>query len=121
MNANRSSWTVRTDSTESYEDLLKHLVYRNTLEPLGPPGQRTVSIRTTVKCYGENFTYNLPVFTRRLSIDEPIRPVQIELKGDRMMKVTEAEMNQGIYLFDSVSIFTEDLNKNQGLFFRLNL
>lgn len=112
-NVNRSAWIVRTDSSESYEDLLKHLIYRNILEPIGPSGPRTVSIQTTVKCYGENFTYNLPAFTRRLSIDEPIHPVQIELKGDRTMKVTEAELNRGISLFDSVSIYTDALNKNQ--------
>ena len=117
-NANRSSWTVRTDASESYEDLLKHLVYRNTLDPLGPSGQRTVSLQTTVKCYGDNFTYSLPTFTRRLSIDEPIRPVRVELKGDRSIKVTEDEIHRGVSLFDSVSIYTDDLDKAQGSFDR---
>ncbi|CAF0892158.1 unnamed protein product [Rotaria sp. Silwood1] len=112
-NSNRSIWNLHTDSSELYEDLLKHIVYRNTYEPIGPSGQRTISIQTTYKCLGENHTYNLPTFIRRLSIDEPIRPTNIELKGDTNFFVSEQIINQGIYLFKNLSIHTDTLNNDQ--------
>lgn len=107
-------WVLRTDSTESFEQLLKHLVYRNTYDPLGPSGQRTISIQSSVRCLGESYTYNLPVFTRRVSIDESPHPVDIELKGDKNFLVTEEALNQGIYLFQNVSIYAGALSKDQG-------
>lgn len=88
---------------------MKHIVYRNTFDPLGPSGQRTVSIQTQVKCLGENLTYNFPLFTRRLSIDEVIYPTNIELKGDTNFLVTEEKINQGIYLFQNLTIYTDAL------------
>jgi hypothetical protein len=112
-NPNRSAWILRTDSSESFEYLLKHLVYRNTFEPIGPPGQRTVSIQTTFKCLGENYTYNLPLLTRRLSIDEVIRPANIELKGDTNFLINEQKLNQGIYLFENLSIYTDDIKNDE--------
>ncbi|CAF1435096.1 unnamed protein product, partial [Adineta ricciae] len=112
-NVNRSVWTLRAESSESMEQLLKHVVYRNTFEPIGPSGQRSVSIETAVKCLGENYTYNLPTFSRRLAIDEQIRPTNIELKGDTNLHPTEEALNQGIYLFQHVSIFTDALKKDQ--------
>ncbi|UJR21434.1 hypothetical protein I4U23_024520 [Adineta vaga] len=112
-NFNRSVWTLRSDSSESMEQLLKHIVYRNTLEPIGPSGQRTVSIETAIKCLGENYTYNLPTFSRRLSIDEKIRPTNIELKGDTNFHLKEETLDQGIYLFRNLSIFTDALKKDQ--------
>jgi len=112
-NSNRSVWTLRTDSSESFEYLLKHLVYRNTFEPIGPPGQRTVSIQTKFKCIGENFTYNLPLLTRRLSIDEIIRPANIELKGDTKLLVTEEKVDEGIYLFNDLLISTDDIKSDE--------
>jgi hypothetical protein len=112
-NPNRSVWILRTDSSESIEYLLKHLVYRNTFEPIGPPGQRTVSIQTTFKCLGENYTYNLPLLTRRLSIDEVIRPANIELKGDTNFLINEQKLNQGIYLFENLSIYTDDIKNDE--------
>ncbi|CAF4559384.1 unnamed protein product [Rotaria sp. Silwood2] len=112
-NSNRSIWNLRTDSSESYEDLLKHIVYRNTFEPIGPSGQRTISIQTTLKCLGENYTYNLPKFIRRLSIDEPIRPTNIALKGDTNFFVSEQIINQGIYLFKNLSIYTDGIKNDQ--------
>src|SRR5689334_12702881 len=99
-------WILRTDATESYEKLLKHLVYRNTFEPIGPYGQRTVSIHTQVKCLGEPNTYDLPIFTRSISIDEPKLPLKIELKSDTNYLVPEDVMNDGIYLFRNLSIYT---------------
>ena len=105
---------IRTDSTESFEQLLKHLVYRNTFDPLGPSGQRTISIQSTVRCLGEIYSYNLPVFTRRLAIDESPHPVDIELKGDKNFLVTEEALSQGIYLFQNISIYADALSKNEG-------
>ena len=113
-NTNRSMWILRADSTESFEQLLKHIVYRNTFEPVGPAGQRTVSIQTTVKCLGENVTNILPVFTRRLSIDESVQSANIEMKGDTNFLVSEETLNQGLYLFQNLSIYTDALEKNQG-------
>ena len=113
-NTNRSMWILRADSTESFEQLLKHIVYRNTFEPVGPAGQRTVSIQTTVKCLGEKVTSILPVFTRRLSIDEAVQSANIEMKGDTNFLVSEAILNQGIYLFQNLSIYTDALEKDQG-------
>jgi hypothetical protein len=115
-NSNRSLWILRTDTKESYDKLLKHLVYRNTFEPIGPYGQRTISIRTTVKCLGEKYTYTLPTFTRYISINKPKVPTKIELKGDTNYLVTEKDVNQGIYLFQNLSIYTNAIKKNQGKF-----
>jgi hypothetical protein len=112
-NFDRSIWNLRKDSSESFEQLLKHIVYRNTFEPIGPSGQRTVSIQTTLKCLNENYTYNFPLFTRRLSIDEIIRPTNIELKGDTNFLVSEENINQGIYIFRNLSIYTDDMKKEQ--------
>ncbi len=112
-NSNRSVWTLRTDSSESYEQLLKHIVYRNTFEPVGPSGQRTILVQTAIKCLGENYTYNLPPFTRRLSIDEIIRPTNIELKGDTNFYLGEEILNQGIYIFRNLSIYTDDIKKDE--------
>jgi hypothetical protein len=112
-NFDRSIWNLRTDSSESFEQLLKHMVYRNTLEPIGPSGQRTVSIQTSLKCLGENYTYNLPLFTRRLSIDEMVRSVNIELKGDTNFLTSEEQMNRGIYILRNVSIHTDEIKKDQ--------
>jgi hypothetical protein len=93
------------------------VVYRNEFEPLGPSGQRTVSLQTTIKCLGDNYTYTLPTFIRRLSIDENIHPIQIELKGDANLHVTEDALNRGIYLFRNVSIYADALQTNQGYSF----
>ncbi|CAF3887254.1 unnamed protein product [Rotaria sordida] len=112
-NSNRSIWKIRSDSSELYEDLLKHIVYRNTFDPIGPSGQRTVSIQTTLKCLGENYTNNLPTFIRRLSIDEPIRPTNIELKGDTNFFVSEQIINQGINLFKNLSIYADAIKNDQ--------
>jgi hypothetical protein len=89
------------------------MVYRNTFDPIGPSGQRTVSIQTNLKCLGENYTYNLPLFTRRLSIDEMIRSANIELKGDTNFLISEERMNQGIYIFQNLSIYTDEMKKDQ--------
>ena len=107
-------WMLRTDATESYEQLLKHLVYRNTFPTIGPVGQRTVSIQTRVKCLGESNSYELPVFTRTISIDEPKIPTKIELKSDTRFLVPEKAMGQGIYLFRNLAIFSNAITKNQG-------
>ena len=111
--SNRSIWKIQTDSSESFEQLLKHIVYHNTLEPIGPSGQRTVSIQTTLKCLGENFVYPLPLFTRRLSIDEAIRPTNIELKSESKIFTTDGTINRGIYLFRNLSIYTDNAKKDQ--------
>jgi hypothetical protein len=113
-NSNRSMWILRTDATESYEKLLKHLVYRNTFQPIGPFGERIITIQTQVKCLGEPNTYNLPIFTRSISIEEAKLPMKIELKGDTNYLVPEEVMNNGIYLFRTLSIFTNAIKKNQG-------
>jgi hypothetical protein len=89
------------------------MVYRNIFEPLGPSGQRIVSIQTSLKCLGENATYNLPLFSRRLSIDEISRPANIELKGDTNYLTTEERVNQGLYIFRNLSIYTDALKKEQ--------
>lgn len=115
-NSNRSMWILRTDATESYEKILKHLVYRNTFQPLGPNGQRTVTIHTQVKCLGETNTYDLPAFTRSISIEETKIPVKIELKADTNFIVPEEAMNRGIYLFPNLEIYTNMIKKNQGKF-----
>lgn len=61
-----------------------------------------------MKCLGENYTYNLPAFTRRVSIDEVIRSMNtIELKGDTNFFVPEEIINQGILLFGNLSITTD--------------
>jgi hypothetical protein len=112
-NTNRSVWIVRTDSTETFEQLLKHIVYRNTFDPIGPPGQRTISLRTNIKCLGENSPSSLPRWTRQLSIDELTRPTKIELKGDTNFYVPEDVINQGIYLFRNLSIYTDAIKTNQ--------
>lgn len=113
-NVNRSMWILRTDARDSYEKLLKHLVYRNTFQPLGPYGQRTVSISTRVKCYGEVNTFELPAFTRQLSIVAPRIPTKIELKCETNRLMTERTINQGIYLFRNMSIYTNAIKRNQG-------
>jgi hypothetical protein len=113
-------WILRTDASEAYEQLLKHVVYRNTFQPLGPFGQRTVSIQTRLKCLGESSTHELPVFTRTISIDEPKLPTKIELKGDTNYLVPENVMNQGIYLFRNLSIYTNAIKKTQSKFVGYN-
>jgi hypothetical protein len=113
-NSNRSMWVLRTDNSESYKKLLKHIVYRNTFEPIGPTGQRTVTIQTTVKCLGETNTYNLPIFTRSISITESNIPIKIELKGDTNYLVPEDVMDSGIYLFRNLSIYTNAIKKTEG-------
>ncbi|CAF1423677.1 unnamed protein product [Rotaria magnacalcarata] len=112
-NSNRSMWILRTDTTESYELLLKHVVYRNTFEPVGPQGERKVTIRTRVKCLGETNPNELPVFTRFISIDEPKIPIKVELKGDTYYTVPENVIHRGIYLFRTLSIFTNAIKKQQ--------
>ncbi|UJR27982.1 hypothetical protein I4U23_009240 [Adineta vaga] len=113
-NVNRSMWIIRTDNTEAYAKLLKHVVYRNTFQPLGPQGQRTVSINTRVKCSGEGHTNDLPTFTRQVSIIAPKIPTKIELKSDTSYVVPEKAMNQGIYLYRNLSIYTNAIKRNQG-------
>jgi hypothetical protein len=113
-NSNRSMWILRTDNTESYKRLLKHIVYRNTFEPIGPSGQRTVTIQTQVKCLGETNTYDLPIFTRSISIAESNIPIKIELKGDTNYFVPEDVMDSGIYLFRNLSIYTNAIKSTQG-------
>jgi hypothetical protein len=108
-------WVLRTDNSESYKKLLKHIVYRNTFEPIGPTGQRTVTIQTTVKCLGETNTYNLPIFTRSISITESNIPIKIELKGDTNYLVPEDVMDSGIYLFRNLSIYTNAIKKTEGI------
>ena len=108
-------WILRTDATESYEKLLKHLVYRNLFQPIGPYGQRKVTIQTQVKCLGETNTYDLPVFTRTISIAKANIPIQIELRGDTNYLVPEDVMNSGIYLFRNLSIYTNAMKKTQGM------
>jgi hypothetical protein len=107
-------WILRTDAKESYERLLKHLVYRNTFQPLGPYGQRTVSISTRVKCFGEVNTYELPTVTRQVSIVAPRIPTKIELRSETSYVVPEKVMNQGIYLFRNLSIFTNAIKRSHG-------
>ncbi|CAF0754565.1 unnamed protein product [Adineta steineri] len=113
-NSNRSMWILRTDARESYEKLLKHIVYRNTFQPLGPNGQRTVSINTRIKCLGEVNTYDLPALTRYISIVPPKIPVKIELKADTSYLVPELAMEQGIYLFRNLSVYTNAIKKSRG-------
>jgi hypothetical protein len=108
-------WILRTDNTESYKRLLKHIVYRNTFEPIGPSGQRTVTIQTQVKCLGETNTYDLPIFTRSISIAESNIPIKIELKGDTNYFVPEDVMDSGIYLFRNLSIYTNAIKSTQGI------
>jgi len=105
---------LRTDAKESYETLLKNLVYRNTFQPIGPYGHRTVSIVTRVKCLGEVHAYDLPIFTRDISIIEPKIPTKIELKADTSYLVPEKVMNGGIYLFRNLSIYTNTIKQIQG-------
>lgn len=107
-------WILRTDATDSYENLLKHLVYRNTFEPLGPYGERKITIRTRVKCLGEPTQHELPLFTRHISIDAPKMPVKVELKGDTNYLVPEDVINRSIYLFRSLSIYTNAIHKKKG-------
>ncbi len=113
-NSNRSMWILRTDTTESYEKLLKHLVYRNTFQPIGPYGQRTITINTQVKCLGEPNTYDLPTFIRSVSIEEAKIPVKIELKANTNYLVPEEVINGGIYLFRTLTIYTNVMKKTQG-------
>lgn len=112
-NANRSMWILRTDAADSYERILKHLVYRNTFQPMGPNGQRTVTIQTQVKCLGETNTYNLPTFTRTIAIEEQKIPVKIELKAETNYIAPEDAMDVGIYLFRDLSIYTNVIKKDQ--------
>lgn len=104
-------WMLRSDSRESYENLLRHLVYRNTFQPLGPHGERTVSIQTRVKCLGEQVSHELPVFIRKISIEAPRMPTKVEMKADTNFLVPDSVMNQGIYLFRNLSIYTNALKK----------
>jgi hypothetical protein len=108
-------WILRSDNTESYKKLLKHLVYRNKFEPIGPSGQRTVTVQTQVKCLGETNTYDLPIFTRSISISEQSVPTRIELKSDPSFFVPEEVMDTGIYLFRNLSIFTNALKQSQSI------
>ncbi|CAF1250602.1 unnamed protein product [Rotaria sordida] len=112
-NSNRSVWILRTDTTESYKELLKHVIYRNTFEPIGPYGQQKITIHTRLKCLEGMNTYDLPTFTRYISIDEAKLPVKIELKGDTNYLVPEDVINHGIYLFRTLSIYTNAMKKNQ--------
>lgn len=73
-----------------------------------------MTIRTRVRCLGERNTYDLPTFTRYISIDQPKLPVRIELRGDTNYQVPEDVMDQGIYLFRTLSIYTNALKRNQG-------
>ena len=107
---------LRTDTKESYENLLKHLVYRNTFQPIGPYGKRTVSIRTRVKCLDESYTYDLPTFKRSLSINKPKLPIKVELKSNTNYLVSGRDINQGVYIFRNLSIYTNAIKKNQGKF-----
>ena len=107
-------WILRADSTEAYEKLLKHLVYRNTFQPMGPYGERAVTIQTQIKCAGEVNTYQLPTFTRTVAITAPEIPVRIELRGETSFLVPEEMMDNGIYLFRNLSIFTNALKKTEG-------
>ena len=107
-------WILRADSTEAYEKLLKHLVYRNTFQPMGPYGERAVTIQTQIKCAGEVNTYQLPIFTRTVAITAPEIPVRIELRGETSFLVPEEMMDNGIYLFRNLSIFTNALKKTEG-------
>lgn len=113
-NSNRSMWILRADSSESYEKLLKHVVYRNTFQPIGPNGERTVSIQAQIKCIGEVNTYQLPIFTRTVSIAPSEAPVKLELRGETNYQVPEIVMEKGIYLFRELSIFTNVLKKTEG-------
>lgn len=111
-------WILRTDAADSYEQLLKHVVYRNKFQPLGPTGERTVTIDTQIKCAGESHAFKLPSFTRSISIDEPIRvPVKVEMKAENSYVVPENVMSRGIYLFRNLSIYTNILEKSQGKIF----
>jgi len=112
-NVDRSIWTIESDSSESFEQLLKHLVYRNTFEPLGPSGQRMLTLKTTLKCLGENFTTNLPTFTRRLAIDEILPPTNIELRGDSNYLFKQDQIDRGIDLFQTLSILTDNGKREQ--------
>lgn len=80
---------------------------------MGPPGQRTVSVSTTLKCLGENYTYSLPTFTRRLSIDEIISPSTVELHGETSYVVSEHEVNQYIHIFRNLTISSDAIKKEQ--------
>lgn len=107
-------WTLRTDSSELYEHLLKHVIYRNTFDPIGPSGQRTITIQTSLKCMGENYTYNLPAFSRRVVIEEIIHTANtLDLKGDTDFFVPEDVINQGIFLYGNVSISTDAGKREQ--------
>ena len=114
-------WMLRTDAKDSYEKLLKNLVYRNTFAPIGPHGQRTISVRTRVKCLGESYTSEMPLFTRAISIEAPKIPTKIELKGDTNYIVPESVMNRGIYLFRNLSIYTNAIKKSQGTEYALSV
>jgi hypothetical protein len=70
-----------------------------------------------MKCLGENYTYNFPLFTRRLSIDETIPPTNIELKGDTNFLLSEDDLNKGIDLFRNLSFLTDAIKPNQGFSF----
>jgi len=112
-NVDRSIWTIESDSSESFEQLLKHLVYRNTFVPLGPSGQRMLTLKTTLKCLSENFTTNLPTFTRRLAIDEILPPTNIELRGDSNYLFKQDQIDRGIDLFQTLSILTDNSKREQ--------
>lgn len=112
-NSNRSMWMLRTDDKKSYENLLRHLIYRNTFEPLGPHGERTISIQTRVKCVGESISHEMPTFIRKISIESARLPMKVEMKADTNFLVPESVMNQGIYLFRNLSIYTNALKKSR--------
>ena len=108
-------WILRSDTVESYERLLKNFVYRNKFQPLGPVGQRTVSIQTQVKCLGEEQAFNMPVFTRSVSIEAPVvLPNKVEMKAETSYLVPDNVMSRGIYLFRNLSIYTNAVRKSQG-------
>ena len=112
-NSNRSMWMLRTDDRQSYENLLRHLIYRNTFEPFGPSGERTVSVQTRVKCVGESVSHELPTFVRKISIESTRLPLKVEMKADTSFVVPESVMNRGIYLFRNLSIYTNALKKSR--------
>ena len=107
---------MRTNERESFENLLKHIIYRNTFKPIGPYGERNITIRTRLKCLGETNSHDLPIFTRTISIMKQTIPTKIEIKSDTNYLVPEDVINQGIYLFRILSIYTNKIRKTRGKF-----
>ncbi|CAF4431561.1 unnamed protein product, partial [Didymodactylos carnosus] len=67
-NENQSVWILRTDSAESLENLLKHVVYRNYPIPM-IAGERQIIVKTSLKCLGDNHTTELKPFVKHLRIE----------------------------------------------------